>query len=376
MCKKRFTALLMVCVLFPISCQKTTTREQKAQREITDSMKRTVKIPDTIHHLICSGPGCLRLLSYFGEVDKIAAVDDIEKRKPRFEARPYAIAHPELKKLPLFGEFRGFDNPELILNLSPAPDIIFKTYPEFGHDPVELQKKTGIPVITLHYGDLGLNRDILYNSLKIIGKTLKKEAKAQEIINYINSTLKDLSKRTKNIPSSKKKTCYIGGVAYKGPHGFQSTEPAYPPFHMVNADNVAFSDFQKKKELRHANIVKEKLIQWNPEIIFLDLSTIQLKSRGNAIYELKNDPVYKELKAVKAGNVYGVLPYNWYSQNFASILANAYYIGKVLYPRNFLDIDPVKQANSIYTYFVGKAVYSNINKAFNNKVFKKINLKE
>ncbi|MEJ2729848.1 MAG: hypothetical protein P8185_15320 [Deltaproteobacteria bacterium] len=48
----------------------------------------------------------------------IVAVDDIEVKRNRFDARPYALANPEFTTHPIFGEFRGFDNPELILSLA------------------------------------------------------------------------------------------------------------------------------------------------------------------------------------------------------------------------------------------------------------------
>ncbi|HMB01527.1 MAG TPA: iron ABC transporter substrate-binding protein, partial [Spirochaetota bacterium] len=199
MYKNRYTLFLIAAALFISSCCKTESKQTAAERTITDGMQRTVTIPAQINRLICSGPGSRRLVTYLEAENRVIAVDDMEKRRPRFKARPYAIAHPQFKKLPLFGEFRGFDNPELILNLSPAPELIFKTYPAFGHDPVELQKKTGIPVITLNYGDLGLHKDDLYKSLKIMGKALKKEKRARDVIAYFEAALKDLKTRTKDI---------------------------------------------------------------------------------------------------------------------------------------------------------------------------------
>jgi iron complex transport system substrate-binding protein len=103
----------------------------------------------------------------------VVAVDDIEKKRPQFDARPYSLANPQFKRLPMFGEFRGFDNPELILSLEPAPQVIFKTYPGHGARPVKLQQKTGIPVIILDYGDFGSKRSNLYESLRIMGEVVQ-----------------------------------------------------------------------------------------------------------------------------------------------------------------------------------------------------------
>ena len=125
---------------------------------LADAAGRQVEIPQTIEHVICSGPGALRLLTYLAAQDKIVAVDDMEKKRPQFDARPYALANPQFRDYPIFGEFRGHDHAERILTLDPLPQVIFKTYPYMGHDPVELSRKTGIPVIVLNYGDLGKNR--------------------------------------------------------------------------------------------------------------------------------------------------------------------------------------------------------------------------
>jgi ABC-type iron transport system FetAB ATPase subunit len=74
------------------------------------------------------GPGALRLLTYLEAQDKIVAVDDMEKQRLQFDARPYALANPQFRDYPIFGEFRGHDHPERILTLDPLPQVIFKTY--------------------------------------------------------------------------------------------------------------------------------------------------------------------------------------------------------------------------------------------------------
>ena len=204
-------------------------------RVITDATERQVQIPENVTHIICSGAGCLRLITYLQSQDKIVAVDDLEKKRRKFDARPYALANPQFKQYPVFGEFRGHDNPEAIMGLSPRPQVIFKTFGSMGYDPVELQQKTGIPVVILEFGDLASGRDAFFKSLKIAGEVLGKESRAKAIIEYINTHISQLNQRTCNIPDSEKKSCYVGGIASKGPHGFQSTEPGYCPLQILVA---------------------------------------------------------------------------------------------------------------------------------------------
>ncbi len=341
-------------------------------RQITDAGLRIVNIPQKIDRIICSGPGSLRLITYFDAQDLVVAVDDMETKKRKFDARPYFLANPQFKELPVFGGFRGYDDPEKILGLKNFPQVIFKTYATMGYDPVELEQKTGIPVVILEYGDLFKNRKKFFNALNIIGQVLQKKSRAKELITFFNAHITELENRTKEFAN--KKTCFIGGIAFKGPHGFQSTEPSYPPFQFINAKNIASTGDMTGKSFHHSNFSKEKILQADPDILFLDLSTLQMGEDHGGLHELKNDPVYKGLTAVTTNNVYGVLPYNWYTQNFGSILADAWYIGKILYPDRFADTDPEKKADDIYEFLVSKPVFDSMNSLFKNMVFKPVDI--
>jgi iron complex transport system substrate-binding protein len=363
---RKFSVTLMIFIFFWIPIL-----SHSGERVFTDSAGREIKLPDRIERAICSGAGCLRLLTYLQAQNLIVAVDDIEKRRQPFDARPYALANPQFKNYPLFGEFRGYDNPELIMALNPQPQVILKTFGTMGHDPEKLQKKTSLPVVVLEYGDLSIHRSSFYQSLRLMGKVVDKGKRAEEIISFFESHIKGLSDRTKNI--SEPKTCYVGGIAFKGPHGFQSTEPDYPPFPFINVRNMAYDPLLKGKG--QSDIAKEKIVEWDPHILFLDLSTLQMGDKAGGLYELRTDPAYQALTAVKQGRVYGVLPYNWYAQNFGSILANAYLIGKLLYPNRFQDINPEAKADEIYTFLVGKPVFKEIDRMFQGLAFKKITVK-
>lgn len=331
-------------------------------RKLTDATGREVFVPDSVDRVICSGSGCLRLLTYLGGQDLAVAVDDAETRLRTFDARPYALANPRFRSMPMFGEFRGHDNPERIIALAPQPQVIFKTYPESGHDPAQLQRKTGIPVVVLDYGDLGDNREAFYRSLRLMAEVIGRQERADKVVAFFEEHIRELDERTSDIPAEDRPSAYIGGVAYRGAHGYRSTEPTYPPFRFVNARNVVH-DGRRLDNLRHSTVAKEMIVEWDPDYLFLDLSTLQLGS-ASGLHELKADPVYATLTAVKEGRVYGLMPYNWYTTNYGSLLANAYFIGKVLYPDRFADIDPKARADEIYRFLVGAAVFDQMNEPF------------
>lgn len=362
--------LLALVSLFLLGCDRGQPQQTAttSTMTVTDMAGRSVVVPAHPERVLASGSGCLRYLTYLQAQDRVVGVDSAELKVRLIDARPYAMANPQFKKLPLFGQFRGHDNPELIASLEPQPQVIFKTYGTMGHDPDELQQKTGIPVVVLDYGDLGVRRGAMKQALTLMAQVLGKEERAKEVIDYMEQTIADLKKRTEGLEGP---TCYVGGIAFKGPHGFRSTEPGYPPFQFLNARNVAAPQ-DGSEPLRHADMAKEMVLEWNPEYLFVDLSTIRAGAESNALYELHNDPALQHLDAQKQDRVFGVLPYNWYTSNHGNTLADAYFIGTILYPEAFADVDPAAKANDIYTFLVGKPVFKELSAAFGDLAFKRL----
>jgi iron complex transport system substrate-binding protein len=302
----------------------------------------------------------------------IVGVDSIEKTKQAVEGRAYALANPQFVSFPLIGEYRGKDDPEKIIGI--GPQVVFKTA-TLTEQPASamaaadlLQNRTGIPVVEMPYGDLATEKGTAdaFATLRLMGSITGTSARADELIAYINATNADLKKRTADIPASEQKTAYVGGVSYAGPHGIVSTEPAYPPFALVNVRNIAGS-----AGTQHADVSKETIVGADPQFIFIDVGTLQVPD-GGAITELRTNSAFSDLTAVRNKNVYGVLPYNFYSTNYESVLADAYFIGKTIYPDRFSDIDPAVKADEIYTKFVGKPVFAELNGNYNSTGFQPI----
>lgn len=341
---------------------------------VVDAEGRSVAIAENVERVICSGAGCLRLLTYLGAQQRVVAVDSLEVRGSPIDARPYAIANPQFKKLPIFGEFRGYDSPELIAGLNPQPQVIFRTLYQRGQSPDQLQGKTGIPVVTLDYGNLTYARDSLDRSLRLLGRALGLEQRAEAVIAYFNDLERDLRQRTRDLASAVRPRCYIGGLGMSGPHGIQSTEPSYAPFVFVNAGNVAAPSAAEKSS-SHAMVAKEQLVFWDPEVIFIDVSTLCLGGGENAPDQLRSDPSYEGLAAVRGGRIYGLFPNVSYAQNYETVFANAYYVGKVLYPDLFEDVDPMAKAEQICRFLNGGPAFEQLNKRFDGLAFSRITVR-
>jgi iron complex transport system substrate-binding protein len=86
----------------------------------------------------------------------------------------------------------------------------------------------------------------------------------------------------------------------------------------------------------------------------------------------KNPQFYQSLRAVKKGQVYSLMPYNYYTTNIDTAIADAYFAGKVIFPEQFKDIDPAKKADEIYQFLLGKPLYEQMAKDYGG--FRKLDL--
>ncbi|MEM0203941.1 MAG: iron ABC transporter substrate-binding protein [Archaeoglobaceae archaeon] len=352
--KLRKISILVALTLLALAlagCVQQAQQSAEGKIKVKDLAGREVSVPKNVEKIVAIGPGALRLVVYLQATDKLVGVEDAEKRWETY-TRPYRLANPQLAELPTIG-VGGPDDPkanvEEIIKLK--PDVIFAVvnaqYAE------ALQEKTGIPVIVINYGTLGNFRTTeLFESIRLMGKVLGKEKRAEEIIAYIESVVKDLDNRTKDAERNWK--VYVGALGFKGQHGIVSTTCRFPPFEVNNVfgENVAC----KVNSTAHIFVDKEFLLKEQPDIIFLDLGNLHLVKED---YK-KDRSFYESLKAFKNGEVYGIYSFNFYNTNVEQALVDSYWIGKVLYPEKFRDIDIRKKANEIYEFFVGKGLYDEI----------------
>ncbi|MCL6446637.1 MAG: iron ABC transporter substrate-binding protein [Armatimonadetes bacterium] len=330
---------------------------------VTDLAGRQVEVPVPANKVVAIGPGALRLVCYVNGADKVVGVEDVEKQwEP--EGRPYILAHPELKDLPSIGQGGPRSTPDAEKLVTVKPDVIFVASLVDRAQADELQAKTNIPVVVLSYGPQGILSQDFYQSLVLAGKIVGNEKRAQKVVAYLNNWMQDLNMRTKDIPADKKLKVYVGALGMAGCHGIESTQAQYPPFVLINAYNVVDETGQKGSVM----IDKEKLLIWDPDIIFIDEAGLSLVQED---YK-KNPQLYQSLQAVKNGQVYGQIPYNYYHTNIGTAIADAYYAGKVIFPEQFKDIDPVQKIDEIYRFLLGKPVYDQIAKYYGG--FKKLDI--
>ena len=338
----------VTCVALLVGC--TTAESSNGNtRILTDGAGRQVEVPENVESIVCVGVGALRYTCYVGAQKLVIGVEDYETKAGMSRLYNY-VNFDQFKDLPVIGT-NGEPYTEEIISL--APDVIvMSAYASVEAD--DLQAKTGTPVVVVPGSDTTLD-DGAYETIRIMGQLYGMESQATELSNYLKGIQKDLDDRTKDIPDSEKPSVYVGGVSFKGHHGFEGTEAYYGPFELIHANNLANTTGQTGA----FNIDLEQVLGWDPDILFVDFNGLSLINEDFA----KNPQYYQALTAVQSGKVYAQISFRSSASNLETALADAYYAAWVMYPQQFADIDPVAKAGEIFEKLLGVNPYADLKEA-------------
>ena len=349
--------ILLCAVLSPVSADDA--------RTVVDVWNREVEIPAEVDSIVAVGSMGPRMAAYLGVVDMLAGAElsDINSESARYDYSP--VYHDVLKNLPPVGRGGGSGEnnayAEEIIMLQ--PDVIIAGFDEDACD--ELQRQTGIPVVSIRYRAHGFIDEGFYRSLRIFADVVGAEECCEEILSYIDGCKADLARRTDGIPDSGKLLAYTGAVTYNGRHGFAFTYVNFPPFVAIGAlnaaDELAAAQTGDAEAAALASgtayigddgfeIDPEKIIEWDPDIIFLDPGNMDIVNSEYAA----NPAYFESIRAIEEGNVYSMPSTNSAGPNITYLLMNAYYAGTVLFPDSFSDIDFRGKSSEIMEMMLGR----------------------
>lgn len=337
-------------------------------RIVVDVWNREVEIPYEVESIICLGSMGPRFAAYLDVVDMMVGAEDcdIEKTTARYDYSP--VYHEQLKVLPSVGSGGGSGQnngyAEAIIEVQ--PDVIIAGFNEDAAD--ELQQQTGIPVVSVRYRTQGFIDEGFHRAMRVFAEVVGAEERCEEVLSYVDACKADLNERTKDIPAEEKLKAYTGAVTFNGRHGFAFTYVNFPAFTAVNANNVADVFLQERtgeaaEEAAASGkayigndgfeVDLEQIIEWDPDIIFLDPGNMDLVNDEYAT----NPGFFNSLRAIQEGEVYTMPSTNAAGPNVTYLLINAYYAGLTLYPEQFSDIVLEDKAAEIMELMLGEAFF-------------------
>ncbi|NMC60645.1 MAG: ABC transporter substrate-binding protein [Candidatus Methanofastidiosa archaeon] len=328
-------AILTVAVCAAGCTSQGTESSTSKTRTVVDLDGRAVEIPEDVNRIVGTFPWIAWTIYAFNAEDKLIGTDS---KSPNF--LQFDRLDPEYKKLPSVG-FESELNSEEIMKLD--PEVVFCTTNSY-----EQLAKLGIPAIVLDPTNDWMN------SVRVIGKVLKKEDRAEEIISYYNEITELTSSRTSDIPENEKQKIYFAHMqkytTMGGANSYAPNSKSYTSRHVNFAGGINVAE---KLIGWNTKVDKEQLLAWDPDVIILVYGP--LKEKTMSVEDFLSDPDLQGIKAVKNKRVYdeGAYYIYWYHPTVGSCLG-ILQMAKVMYPERFEDVNVTKKAKEFDMKFFGR----------------------
>ena len=302
---------------------------------ITDSKGRQVVTPNPPHRIVSIGSGLETLLA-FGVQQEIVAMSDYSRKR-----QDYKLFLPDIP------DVGGSNKPNIEKVLAVNPDLVlgYAIYPYTEMRPVLAER--GIPLVQLDF----FIPEKYEQEVRTLGKVLRKESRAEELIEFENKHIGLIRDQVKHIKTEDKVRVYVESYqAYQIEGQKEMSRSATIGCGGINI----FSDVPVNGSIVSAEAVVEK----NPDII-IKLVNIQTYPSGYGItdsavlaslrQEIMNRPGGQQINAVKNGKVYII------STDTKSIHPSVYYsyLAKWFYPECFQSLNPVSIHQAWFQQFFG-----------------------
>jgi len=285
------------------------TKATDSDDQVTDSLGRTVNIPEEIDSIYCVGACSLRLVSYFDAVDKVQAIETAGTFNTRDDQTYYLVNKDKFTSLPQVAT-----DAESILALDPS--IIITSTAADVSTADDLQSKTGIPVYVINANlEFG---DSFYDQISSLGTLFGEEERAAQLNDGIAGMIEEI---TSNALMDSSATAYASGMFYYGGASFLKASGNYLPFDYSNLSN-AISPAENGQPYV---ITLETLIAADPDYFFLD--SIGLSGCIASINDYISDGTgLGAVSAISNDRIYSTMVYKCYGTNWENQLINVYFV--------------------------------------------------
>ncbi|KZX15398.1 iron ABC transporter substrate-binding protein [Methanobrevibacter filiformis] len=303
---------------------------------INDMVGRTITVPKVTEKIIATSPPMTTLV-YILDPDLIVGLN--------YEWTPEELTHipSKYKNITVVGGWYGRQDGDYEEMLKVNPDIIIETgMGDVDKSDVDLrQEQFGkIPVV----GVLDTsNLTEIDSSIEFMGKLLKKEDKANKLIEFKKKYYDKVEDVTSSIPDSDKRKVYYA----EGPDGLK-TDPS-GTYHSQLIDicgGINVADIPVQEGVGEVPVTMEQVIKWNPDVI--------ITTDANFYNNTYNNPNWKDVKAIKNKEVYlsPSSPFNWFDRPpGANCIIGIPWTAKVLYPYKFNDVNLKEITKEFYSEF-------------------------
>ncbi|MBS4929866.1 MAG: ABC transporter substrate-binding protein [Clostridiales bacterium] len=322
---------------------------QKTAYTFVDQADNEVTVQIPVDRMVVMQHHSLDILAQLGAQEKVVAT---EKNWEKDLGDYMKDVFPNIESLPTPGDLQEW-NVEEIVKLN--PDVVIAAS-QANPDTIQQLKELKIPVVVVSLRGEGKQEeaqnprlsdaDSAYTegcewAVKTLGKLTGTEEKANQIWDFCLESRDIVEKAVGTIKEEDRVRVFI---ANEGQQTYGNDKYVGSQLLRAGAINVASKEIQGYQPYTF-----EKLAQWNPDVIIV-------QDRYEEVYdEIMTDAKYKELKAVKEGNVL-LAPYwtkPWGNPDTDSIALGELWLAHQFYPDKISKEIVQERAKTFYESFYG-----------------------
>lgn len=311
--------------------QSQTPTEQSETITVVDTMGRAVKVPSKVQRVACLYAFSGHITAMLGQGGKIVAIPEGLKRDVLLNEMVPGIANVSVPAV------QDSINIEELLNTK--PDVVFlQKNTAINSEEVDKLNRFAIPYLVIDFGGIEEQQ----NAIRVIGRVLGVEQKAEEYNAYYQSCVEKVEKGVSQIPEEKRVRVY-----HSVNEATRTDIPGSLPadwLKRAGAVNVALDKPLRLVEGKYYAGL-EQILLWDPDLILVN-------EPGVADY-ITGNPQWASLKAVKDKRVYQ-MPIGisrWGHPGGLETPLAMLWTAKLLYPQSFTDLDMQKETRDFYKKF-------------------------
>ncbi|MGK2310256.1 ABC transporter substrate-binding protein [Cutibacterium sp. V970] len=263
-------ALVVAAVVFLSACTSAGTQDtgQNMPTEtVTDALGRKVKVPQDVNRILMGGQKLLyttALLNPDNPTDKIAAWPEDLKENDFATYKRYSKKFPTISTIPTTGEIYN-NTMSLEQALESRPDVfvvnagVFDAAKDAGI--IDGLEKAGVPTVAVDYFIDPVKNTV--PSIRLMGKLLNREDKAEEFITYYESKVSTVTSRLKKAKAKRTPTFLWRAPGYFDCCSTFAKSNLAQIVNLAGGDNLGYSMIKAKQ----GQVSPEALAGKNPQVI-------------------------------------------------------------------------------------------------------------
>src|SRR5580692_7314429 len=327
---------LWVVAAWLLAASATQPARAQVTREVTDAAGRVVTLPSTVNRVADAWHANNALVLMLGGADKLVATTVQAQRQPWLRK-----LYPRIDQVPAAFNAAGDLNVETLIGA--RPDVILMAYdgalPKWS-DAVEAYH---VPIVLMPNTSL----EGLKTTARITGTVLgPREAEvAEDYIRYFDANIRRVRHETERLSAGQRpKVLHTSSAGILTADGLDTVIDDW--IRLAGGRNAADVTGNGRP------VTLEQVAAWDPDVIIVGTAPNQLSRK--AILE---DPRWREIKAVKNGNVL-VNPsgaYLW-DRHSAEAALQVLWAAKMIHPELFSDLDIKRETINFYAKYFHHAL--------------------